>query len=183
MVPRDLLMERHSSDGSSVWKVATVALGMIAVSVCAYSFMLYGAFSAELNAARIEINLAHDEVTNLRAQLSSTEALTDALLDNEEIRHAQVAAGTRRDLPIQLSFRNAVSRSGKVAVLHNLGDADLEVVLDVHSPASGGHVRRPLVIDAHGLLEIGAAQGWRFAPGQIVTLESDRYRPIVRIVS
>jgi hypothetical protein len=33
------------------------------------------------------------------------------------------------------------------------------------------------------MLQIGAAQGWRFAPGQIVTLDSDKYRPIVRIVS
>ena len=176
-------MENHSSDNNPLWKVATIALGMIAAAVCAYSFMLYDALSTELAAAKVDIKLAHDEVLNLRAQLSSAEAQATALQERVQSRQAQLATESRRDLPIQLSFHDAVSRSGKVAVLHNLADADLEVVLDVHSPASGGHVRRPLVIDAHGLLEIGAAQGWQFAAGQIVTLEADRYRPIVRVVS
>jgi hypothetical protein len=176
-------MEDDPSDGSTVWKVATIALGMIAVGACAYSFMLYGAFSTELAAARIDSKLAHNEVVNLRARLNSTEAQASALEEKLLSTQARLAAQSRRDLPIQLSFHDAVRRSGKVAVLHNLADADLEVLLEMHSPASGEHVRRPLVINALGLLEIGAAQGWRFAPGQIVTLDNNQYRPLVRIVS
>lgn len=176
-------MKDDPSHGSSAWKVATIALGMITVGACGYSLMLNSAFSTELAAARIDSNLAHNEVLNLRAQLHSTEAQVSALEEKLSSTQARLSAQSRRDLPIQLSFHDAVLRSGKVAVLHNLTDADLEVVLEVHSPASGEHVRRPLVINAHGLLEIGAAQGWRFAPGQIVTLDNDRYRPLVRIVS
>jgi hypothetical protein len=115
--------------------------------------------------------------------LNSTEAQASALEEKLLSTQARLAAQSRRDLPIQLSFHDAVRRSGKVAVLHNLADADLEVLLEMHSPASGEHVRRPLVINALGLLEIGAAQGWRFAPGQIVTLDNNQYRPLVRIVS
>ena len=176
-------MEDDASDRATVWKVATVALGMIAAGACGYSFVLYSAFSTELSAARVDSNRAHDEIVSLRSELNSTEAQADALQDKLQSTQARLAARSRRALPVQLSFHDASLRSGKVAVLHNLAAADLEVVLEVRSPASGEHLRRSLVINAHGLLEIGAAQGWRFAPGQIVTLENDRFRPIVRIVS
>lgn len=175
--------EDDAPDSGAVWKVATIALGMIATGACAYSFLLYSAFSTELATARVDINLADNEVVNLRAQLTSAEVQANGVQQKLRSLQARVAAQSRRALPIRLSFHDAVHRIGKVAVLRNLADADLEVVLEVHSPASGEHVRRPLVINAHGLLEIGAAQGWQFAAGQIVTLENDQYRPIVRIVS
>ena len=177
-------MEDDASDSRPVWKLATIALGMIALGACAYSFVLYSEFSAELAAARNDIDLAHQELVTLRSQLSSMEAQADAdqLLIQSRHEH-QAAAQSTRDLPIELSFHDALSRSGKVAVLHNLADADLEIVLEVESPASGEHLRRPLVINAHGMLQFGAAQGWQFSPGQIVTLNHDSYRPIVRIVS
>jgi len=176
-------MEDDASNGSSVWKIATIALGMIAAGAGAYSFMLYSALSTDLAAARNDSNLAHNEAVNLRVQLNSAEAQANAVAEKLLRAQARLAAHARRDLPIQLSFHDAGLRSGKVAVLHNLADADLEIVLEVRSPASGEHVKRPLVIGAHGMLQIGAAQGWRFAPGQIVTLDNDKYQPLVRIVS
>jgi hypothetical protein len=176
-------MEDDASNGSAVWKVATIALGMIAVGTCAYSLMLCCALSTDLAGARNDLNLAHNEVVNLRVQLNSAEEQANALAEKLLRAQARLAAHSRGDLPIQLSFHDAGPRSGKVAVLRNLADADLEIVLEVHSTASGEHVRRPLVISAHGMLQIGAAQGWRFAPGQIVTLDNGKYRPLVRIVS
>jgi hypothetical protein len=175
-------MEEEASNGSGVWKVAAITVGMIAAGACGYSFILYSAFSTELAAARTDSTIAHREVVNLRTELNSTEVQANALQEKLLSAEARLAARSRRQLPIQLSFHDAL-RSGKVAVLHNLAGADLEVVLEVRSPASGEHVRRSLVINAHGLLEIGAAQGWRFSPGQIVTLEKEQYRPIVRVVS
>jgi hypothetical protein len=179
-------MEDDASDSRAVWKLATIALGMIALGVCAYSFVLYSDFCTELAAARNDADLAHREIVTLKAQLSAMEAQSAA--DQEILRstHAAplaAAAPSQRELPIELSFHDAVSRSGKVAVLHNLADADLEIVLEVESPASGEHIRRPLVINGHGMLQIGAAQGWQFSPGQIVTLNNDNYRPVVRVVS
>jgi hypothetical protein len=175
-------VEEEVSNGDGVWRVATIALGMIAAGACAYSFMLYSALSTDLAAARIDRNLTHNEVVHLRAELISAETLADSLQQKLQSAQARLAARSLRELPIRLSFHDAL-RSGKVAVLRNLTNADLEVVLEVRSPASGEHVRRALVINAHGLLQIGVAQGWQFAPGQIVTLEKDQYRPIVRIVS
>jgi hypothetical protein len=175
-------MEEDASNCSGVWKVASITVGMIAAGACGYSFILYSAFSTELAAARTDRNVAHNEVVTLKAELTSTEAQANALQERLQSAQERLAARSRRLLPVQLSFHDAL-RSGKVAVLHNLAGVDLEVVLEVRSPTSGEHVRRSLVINAHGLLEIGAAQGWRFSPGQIVTVEKEQYRPIVRIVS
>jgi hypothetical protein len=177
-------MEDDASNGSAIWKPAAIAFGMIAVGACAYSFMLYSALATDLAAAKNDVNVAHNELENLRSELSSMEARANVEEEQQLLtRKAQVAAQVRRSLPIELTFHDAALRSGKVALLHNLSDADLEVMLEVQRPASDEHVRRALVINAHGTLQVGAAQGWHFAPGEIVTLNNDKYRPIVRIVS
>lgn len=177
-------MEDDALSGSSMWKAAAIAFGMIAVGACAYSFMLYSALATDLAAAKNDVNLAHNELENLRSELSSTEERANSQEEQQlQITKARLAAQVRRDLPIELTFHDADLRSGKVALLRNLSDADLEVMLEVRRPASDEHVRRPLVINAHGMLQVGAAQGWHFTPGEIVTLNNDKYRPLVRIVS
>jgi hypothetical protein len=177
-------MENDASNGSAMWKAAAIAFGMIAAGACAYSFMLYSALATDLAAAKNDVNLAHNELQILRSELSSTEERANAREEQRlRITKARLAAQVRRDLPIELTFHDAALRSGKVALLRNLSGTDLEVMLEVQRPASDEHVMRPLVINAHGMLQVGAAQGWHFAAGEIVTLNNDKYRPIVRIVS
>ena len=175
-------MQEVASKGGTVWKVAAIAFGMIALGACAYSFMLYGALASELAAAKNDVRLAHDEIANLNTQLRLTEEQAETQQQQLQGEQARLAAQSRRNLPIELTFHEN-GRSGKVALLRNLSDADIEVMLEVQSPSSGNHIRRRVVINAHGMLEIGPAEGWQFAPGQIVSLDKDRYRPLVRIVS
>jgi hypothetical protein len=174
-------MQDDGSNGWTVWKVAAIAYGMSALGACAYSFMLYGALASDLAAARNDLRLAHNEIANLNTQLRLMEEQAETRQQQLQGEQARLAAQSRRNLPIELTFHEA-GRSGKVALLHNLSDADIEVMLEVQSPASGNHIRRPLVINARGMLEIGRAEGWQFAPGQIVTLDKDQYQPLVRIV-
>jgi len=175
-------MQDDASKGGTVWRVAAIAFGMIALGACAYSFMLYGALASELAAARNDVRLAHNEIANLNTQLRLTEEQAETQQQQRQGEQARFAAQSRRNLPIELTFHET-GRSGKVALLRNLSDADIEVMLEVQSPASGNHIRRRVVINAHGMLEIGPAEGWQFATGQIVSLDKDRYRPLVRVVS
>ena len=175
-------MQDDASNGSTVWKALAVALGMITLGACASSFMLYGALTSELAAARNDVRLAHNEIANLNTQLRLMEEQAETQQHQLQGEQARLGAQSRRNLPIELTFHEA-DRSGKVAVLHNLSDADIEVMLEVQTPASGNHMRRPLVINARGMLQIGPAEGLQFAPGEIVSLEKDQYRPLVRIVS
>jgi hypothetical protein len=175
-------MPDDAPNNSAVWKIAAIAFGMIAVGACCYSFMLYDALASDLAAAKSDVRFAHSEVANLNAQLRILEEQVEAQQEQLLGERAQLAAASRRNLPIQLTFHEG-GRSGKVALLRNLADVDIEVMLDVQNPVSGNEVRRSLVINAHGMLEIGPAEGCRFAPGQIVSLNKDQYRPLVRIVS
>ena len=167
--------------------------------------------TAQVAAAGDEAQEATDQETKLRAQLSEAQDRTNsqaqklaaaeqqasseqqqlsavrrqASMGQEEPQSArtQVASDSLQEMPIRLTFHDAVFRNGKVAVLQNLSDSDLEVVLEVQSPANGAHTRRRLVVNAHGLLRFGPAQGWPLAPGQVVRVNSGNYRPIVQTVS
>ena len=105
-------MEHDGSNGRGVWKVAAIALGMIALAACAYGFVIYSAFSTDLAAARIDGAHAHDEVVRLRTELNSTEAQANAMEEQLQSAQARLAARSRGQLPIQLSFHGAVLRSG-----------------------------------------------------------------------
>ena len=95
----------------------------------------------------------------------------------------QLAAAARPDLPVRLAFFNAVRPGTKVAVLQNLSDAELDVTLDVQTPGSNSHVRKQLVLAARSALRMGPAQGLPLTPGQVVTLDSAKFRRIVQTVS
>ena len=92
-------------------------------------------------------------------------------------------AAARPELPVRLSFRDALIGPHKRAVLENLSDSALEVVLDVKSPVTGAHFSRTFVINPRSFGQVGRAQGWPFAPGQLVTVSHPRYRPLVQTVS
>ena len=101
-------MEGDAAPGSGMWKVATITVGMIAAGACGYSFILYSAFSTELAAARTDGRLAHQELVNLRAELSSTEVQANALQEKLQSAQARLVARSRRQLPVQLSFHDAL---------------------------------------------------------------------------
>jgi septal ring factor EnvC (AmiA/AmiB activator) len=126
---------------------------------------------------------AEQQASTEQQQLSATERQLSTERQQLQSSRTPPPAASLEELPIRLTFHDAVFRSGKVAVLQNLSDSDLEVVLEVQSPANGAHVRRRLVVNAHSLLRFGPSQGWPFAPGQVVTLNNDKYRPLVQTVS
>jgi uncharacterized RDD family membrane protein YckC len=90
---------------------------------------------------------------------------------------------TRPELPLRVSFRDCLLGEGKRAVLQNLSDDPLVVVLDVQSPLTGAHFRRTFVINARCYGQVGQSQGWPFAPGQRVTVTNPQYRPIIKTVN
>jgi outer membrane receptor for ferrienterochelin and colicin len=167
--------------------------------------------AAQLAAATQDAQLATQEETSLRTQLSAAQDRTNsqaekltaaeqqvnreeqqlAATENEmsekqqqlHSAEARLAAGSRQDLPIRLSFHRAMFGNSKAAVLQNVSDDDLEVLLDVQSPVTGAHTRRRLLVNAHSLLRVGPAQGLPFAPGEVVTLVNSKFRPVVQTVT
>jgi len=196
-----------------VLATGVLAVVAAAAGVVGYvEYAAVGSLTARLATANEEAQQATDQETKLRSQLSEAQDRTNTQAQKLVAAEQQVSAeqqqlsaarrqasagqqqqlqGVRerlageplQELPIRITFHDAMFRVGKQAVLQNLSDNDLEVTLEVQDAASGAHVRRQLVVNAHGLLRFGPAQGWAFAPGQVVTLNSDDYRPMVQTVS
>ena len=176
-----------------------------------WTYSTVGTLRAELAAANDDARQATAEETRLRAQLSAAQerenaqgqrlaaAVQQASSEAQQLdvaekqvhdeqqplqgRQAQASGAGRPELPVRLTFHKAWVGSGEVAVLQNLSDDDLEVTLEVRGPAEAGHARKCVRIGARGMARVGAAQGWLFSPGQVVTLNNARYRPLVQTVS
>lgn len=148
---------------------------------------------SELSAAQERTNSQAQKLLTAQRQVSAEQQELSAVqkaptraavaAQPEPPARASPPAVAQPELPIRLTFHDAIFRSGKVAILQNLSDTDLEIVLDVQTPATGAHERHRLTVNARSVLRFGPAQGWPFAPGQVVTLNNGNYRPLVQTVS
>lgn len=197
------------ADDIRTWKVATAVLAVIATGAAAFACLQYrraDGLSAQLVEVSAEAGEAAAEETRLRSQLSAAQDRTNSQAEKLLAAQRQVSAEqqvltaaqttpprgaaaaqpapTRSvELPIRLTFHDAILRTGKVAILQNLSDTDLEIDLDVQTPATGAHARHRLTVNARSVLRFGPAQGWPFAAGQVVTLNNGNYQPLVQTVS
>jgi hypothetical protein len=190
---------------TSRWRGAALALAALALATATFSYVQYMGVSrlrAQLADATEEAREATAEETALRSELSTAQehfnSQAQKLIAAEEqagkappqpVAPARAEAQavpvsqTPEALPVRLTFHDALFGSGKVAVLQNLSDSDLELVLEIRTAAGEQDVRRRLVVNARGLRRLGPAQGLSLAPGEVVTLQSSRYRPLVQTVS
>jgi hypothetical protein len=154
------------------------------------------ALTAQLAAASADAKQAQDkasalsakletvtkEAAGLQTQVQATQAQASAEQQQLQSTEAKLAAEARPDLPVVVTYRNALLSAGLVGVFRNTSSRELEFTLDLASPATGRHIRRAVVLNPNGILEIGAQQGWAFAPGQQIMLINPAYRPIVKTV-
>lgn len=194
--------------GSKAWQLAAGILAATTVAAAVFAGLEYstvGTLRAQLAAADDDARQATAEETQLRGQLSeaqdrqnaqgqrlaaavqqaSSEAQQlDVAAEQQRLQKSQAHPGAAlQELPVRLTFHKAMLGPGQVAVLQNLSNDDLEVTLEVRNPADSDHVRKRVLIGARGMARVGAAQGWRFTRGQVVTLNNARYRPLVQTVS
>jgi uncharacterized RDD family membrane protein YckC len=92
-------------------------------------------------------------------------------------------AGTLPDLPLRVSFYKARRGPGQRAVLENLSDTPLEVVVEVQNPGSSTQLRATFLIKERSLGQVGLVRGSPFAAGQLVIVRHPQYRPIVRTLA
>jgi peptidoglycan hydrolase CwlO-like protein len=58
-----------TDSASSKWMLATMVLGVIALSVGNFAFVQHRTLTSQLSAATDEVSLSHDEVANLKAKV------------------------------------------------------------------------------------------------------------------
>jgi hypothetical protein len=154
------MSDQTSEPPTRNWMFATFLLALLLVVAAA--------------GAGIEHQRANEAAAALETSVQQLEA-TQARL--EEVQ-TQLADVSKPDLPVTVSFRNALSGSGLVGVFKNNSLSPLEIAAVFSSPTTGGKRAANLVIPANGVKEIGHVEGWPFAAGQHIHLVNDRYRAV-----
>ncbi len=179
---------------SKAWPIATFVVAVLAVGAGVYGLNQHSevtSLTAQLAAVAADAKQAHDTVSNLSTQLAAATAeaklahstadatAAQATAEQQQLQttEAQLAAEARPDLPVNLTFRKALLSAGLVGVFRNTSAKELEFTLDLESGATGRHIRKSVVLNPNGFLEIGAQQGWAFAPGQHIVMNNPAYRP------
>ncbi len=111
--------------------------------------------------------------------------LTDSLREVEQLKaqlayketdyQAAVAASAQTALPAVVSFRSSMLGMGLVAMIDNTSDRYLPVLLGVRNPGQSTAKRFKLNLEPQSRTEFGHFEGWRFAPGDELTLSSDEF--------
>jgi hypothetical protein len=170
--------DMDSGTGSKV--IAGVAV-VLAIASGAFTFSEYN-IAKDLS---VQLNAATADAQNLREQLAAAQADAQgahqqAASEQQALQstEARLSQEVRPDLPVKLGFRPSLLGNGKVAVIQNVSNHEIEVTLDVESPATGLQFHRALVLEANRVQQIGKAEGREFATGQRVRLNNPQYRPI-----
>jgi Zn finger protein HypA/HybF involved in hydrogenase expression len=181
-----------NSAHNGVWKLATVTSVVVLIGAIACILSQHRSVSS-LSA---QVTEAAAESANLKAQLAAAQAkATDlqqefaksqqqAIGQQQQLQDTQVrlAAESRPDLPVRISFRRALLGQGEVGTFQNLSDRVLEITLDVISPATGASMHRSYVLNPRGMIQVGPLERWPFAPGQKIELTNPGFRPVIRTV-
>ena len=93
-----------------------------------------------------------------------------------------IAAAVKKPLPVTVSFRAAALQQGLVAEIRNSSSEPLKIGFTLHSAGSGTAKQGELFLPPNGMTEIGWMEGWRFVPGETVTLKNSNYRTLTFVV-
>lgn len=89
---------------------------------------------------------------------------------------------SKPQLPVAVSYRQALLGDGLVARFTNRSPGTLELRVQADSPATHFYHDWYLVIPSGGTREVGWLQGWDFLPGQQIELSNANFRPKENVV-
>ena len=161
------------------WKIA--ALLWAALSIGAVAFALHQYRSASGLARQLASVTGAAE--SFRVQLGYAETRVTDLTGQLAVAQQRLHAESRPELPVLFDFHNALAGGSQVAVIRNLSRRALRITVEAQSLVTGAHFIRSYLIHPRGQVQIGKAQGWLFGSGQMITVSSPKYRPLVRTVS
>ena len=82
----------------------------------------------------------------------------------------------RPEMPIDISYRKAWTGPGLVIVLKNISSRDLSVVATFLNPTLNKNTSYRIDISPSSAKEIGHAEGWAFASGDVIKLVHNDYK-------
>jgi ribosomal protein L10 len=88
---------------------------------------------------------------------------------------AALCGGCKPEMPVSVSFRNALVGKSLVAQIHNNSNATMKIVVEVSSPTTGETKKAEFVIGGKEMKEFGWAEGWQFVSGESIRIHNADY--------
>jgi len=165
-------LKRQSKWLAIVATILFLGLGGLAVYVFQLQQMLTketaksAQLTQELTATRNSLAAETAQKTRLTAELNSTQGkLTDEL-------------SRKSPLPIRLSYRKSMVGEGLVAIFRNTSAQHLSVLATFVNPQLGATSSSRLELPPDRDVNFGHLEGWRFNPGDEITLVNNEFEPL-----
>ncbi len=84
--------------------------------------------------------------------------------------------GSRPDMPVKVITRESLVGEGLVAQFHNELPNRIVVYLVLENKEVGDKKEGWLSLEPNGITEIGWLEGWRFLPGETITISHENYK-------
>jgi hypothetical protein len=86
----------------------------------------------------------------------------------------------RPEMPIELTYREAMLGPGLVVIFKNISDRHLSVVANFKNPTLNMSEAFRLDLSPNQIKEVGHAEGWAFASGDLIKVEHNEYKALTR---
>jgi multidrug efflux pump subunit AcrA (membrane-fusion protein) len=129
--------------------------------------------------ARANAEKASGELARLRVQPQAQPQAQPKPIVVEPAPITPTAASSK-EMPLSVSFRNAIVGDGKAVVLQNTSSDTLLVNVKFTDPTATTHQVYHLVLDGGAIKELGSLGAWKLGSGDRIEIESADYAPIVK---
>lgn len=180
-------MATHLSPGKPKRRGLVVSIAVnVVVLVLMCGLALY-AFMLNVDLGEVKRRLSKEVETRQQAErylIETRNQLTDRLREIEQLKaqlayketDVQQARETARPaLPVVVGFRSSMLGQGLVAVIENISDRYLSVVLAVRNPTLSTGKRFQLELEPRSKIDFGHLEGWQFASDDEVSVFSDEF--------
>lgn len=154
--------------------VAALALGLAGLAV--YTFQQHQSLSAEI-AKSAQLGQELEAARNsLAAEVAEKTRLTSEL--NVAQGRLTTELSRKPSLPIRLTYRKSMVGEGLVAIFRNTSAQHLSVLATFVNPQIGVTRSFRLELPPDQDVSFGHLEGWRFNPGDDITIVNNEFEPL-----
>lgn len=159
-----------------------VLAGIILTIGIAGSFFYIQQLNHEIASTKAELSSTKGSLAASQAektQIAEQKKIADQLLEvaTEGLHQASAELAKKPDLPVIISYRQAMMGDGLVAQFTNNSDRFLSIVATFLNPTTNQHMTTRLDLAPKAVKEIGHMEGWAFSSGDQLTIQNNDYEP------
>lgn len=164
-----------------------VLAGAVLTVIVAGAFLYIQQLHHEIAETKTELVSTKENLVSAQAeknQIVEEKKVADQLLEvtTEGLNQANTELAKKPDLPVSISYRQAMMGSGLVSQFTNNSDRFLSIVATFQNPTTNQHTILRLDLTPNVTKEIGHMEGWTFSSGDQITMQNNDYEPITMTV-